>query len=131
MKFAFENSNQGDLFVKKAQASTLEDLTSALLELFDRRDHEVKVIGWRHSEKLYETLASAQELARSEDMGDYYCIKLDGRDLNYKAYFSEGQGQPDTYDDYHSHNTERLNVDGVKDLLLSLPEVQAELQGWN
>lgn len=131
VKFAFENSNQGDLFVKKAQASTLEDLTSALLELFDRRDHEVKVIGWRHSEKLYETLASAQELARSEDMGDYYCIKLDGRDLNYKAYFSEGQGQPDTYDDYHSHNTERLNVDGVKDLLLSLPEVQAELQGWN
>lgn len=131
VKFAFENSNQGDLFVKKAAASTLEDLTTALLELFGRPDHEVKVIGWRHSEKLYETLASAQELARSKDMGGYYCIKLDSRDLNYNVYFSEGQGKPDTYDDYHSHNTERLDMNGVKDLLLSLPEVQAELDSWN
>jgi len=130
VKFAFENANQGDLFVKKAAASTIADLTTALLELFNRPNHEVKVIGWRHAEKLYETLASAQELAKSEDMGDYFRVKLDERDLNYNAYFSEGEGQTKTFDDYHSHNTERLDVEGTKKLLLSLPEVQAELKNW-
>jgi UDP-glucose 4-epimerase len=130
VKFAFSNANQGDLFVKKAAACTMADLTVALLELFEKPDHEVKVIGWRHAEKLYETLASAQELAQSEDMGDYYRIMLDERDLNYRAYFSEGQGVAESYDDYHSHNTKQLDVKGVKDLLKSLPEVQSELQGW-
>lgn len=130
VKFAFEQANQGDLFVKKAAASTIADLTQALLELFGKPDHEVKVIGWRHAEKLYETLASAQELAKSEDMGDYYRIKLDERDLNYNAYFSEGKDETKTYDDYHSHNTERLDVEGTKALLMSLPEVQKEVADW-
>ena len=127
VKFAFENANQGDLFVKKAAAATIAHLTQALLELFDKPDHEVKVIGWRHAEKLYETLASAQELTKSIDLGDYYRIKLDERDLNYNAYFTEGTEDIATYELYHSHNTERLNVNGVKELLLSLPEVQQEL----
>lgn len=131
VKFAFEHANQGDLFIKKAAGSTIADLTQALLELFDRPDHEVKVIGWRHAEKLYETLASAQELAKSEDMGDYYRVKLDERDLNYNAYFTEGQGETKTFEDYHSHNTERLDVEGVKKLLMSLPEVQHEVESWN
>ena len=131
VKFAFENANQGDLFVKKAAASTIADLTQALLELFNRPNHEVKIIGWRHAEKLYETLASAQELAQSDDMGDYYRVQLDSRDLNYNAYFSEGEGETKTYEDYHSHNTERLDVEGVKKLLMSLPEVQQEVESWD
>lgn len=130
VKFAFENAKQGDLFVKKAVASTIADLTQALLEIFDQPNHEVQVIGWRHAEKLHETLASAQELAKSEDLGDYYRVKLDERDLNYNAYFSEGQSKTRSFDDYHSHNTERLDVEGVKNLLLSLPEIQAELEAW-
>ena len=131
VKFAFENARQGDLFVKKAGASSLIDLVEALKQLFNRPDHEVRVIGWRHAEKLYETLASAQELTNSEDMGDYYRLLLDERDLNYNAYFSEGTVETSHREDYHSHNTERLDVEGVKELLLSLPEVQSELAIWN
>jgi UDP-glucose 4-epimerase len=127
---AFENANQGDLFIKKAPASTIADLVIALKELFDVPDHPVEVIGWRHSEKLYETLASAQELGSSEDMGDYYRIVLDTRDLNYKPYFSEGETGIEQIEDYHSHNTERLDVEGVKKLLLTLPEIQSELESW-
>jgi len=130
VNFAFENANQGDLFIKKAAASTIADLTQALLEIFKRPNHEVKIIGWRHAEKLYETLASAQELAKSDDLGEYYRVRLDERDLNYNAYFSEGKGETKTYEDYHSHNTERLDVNGVKDLLMSLPEVQKEVESW-
>lgn len=128
---AFQNANQGDLFIKKAPASTIADLITALKELFSVPEHPVEVIGWRHAEKLYETLASAQELGNSEDMGAYYRIILDTRDLNYKPYFSEGEPQVKQQVDYHSHNTERLNVAGVKDLLLTLPEVQADLKSWN
>jgi UDP-glucose 4-epimerase len=128
---AFANANQGDLFIKKAPASTITDLVTALKELFDVPDHPVEVIGWRHAEKLYETLASAQELANSEDMGNYYRIILDMRDLNYKAYFAEGEQETKRHDDYHSHNTEQLSVAGVKELLLTLPEVQAELASWS
>lgn len=124
---AFSNANQGDLFIRKAPAATILDLVQALKELFNRPDHPVEIIGWRHAEKLYETLASAQELAQSEDMGDYYRIIPDTRDLNYKPYFSEGDTKAMQFEDYHSHNTERLDVAGVKNLLLSLPEVQAEL----
>lgn len=128
---AFDNARQGDLFIRKAAGSTIGDLVTALLELFGVPNHEVKAIGWRHAEKLYETLASAQELAQSEDMGDYYRIKMDARDLNYQAYFSHGEQEIVHHEDYHSHNTERLNVEGVKDLLLSLPEVREELAAWN
>ena len=132
VRFAFENARQGDLFIKKAPASTIADLVTALLELFGRPDHEVKVIGWRHAEKLYETLATQQELATAEDLGDYWRLQLDERDLNYSAYFSEGDKEHvPPQDDFHSHNAERLSVEGVKELLLSLPEVRAELEGWN
>ena len=124
---AFENANQGDLFIKKAPASTIGVLVTALKELFDASDHPTEVIGWRHAEKLYETLASAQELANSEDMGDYYRIILDMRDLNYRPYYTEGKSETAQREDYHSHNTEQLDVAGVKELLLTLPEIQAEL----
>lgn len=127
---AFTHARQGDLFVRKAPAATIADLVQALLELFDRRDHPVEHIGWRHAEKLYETLASAQELGQSEDMGDYYRIRMDARDLNYSAYFSEGEQETVRHEDYHSHNAERLDVEGVKALLLSLAEVRAEVEAW-
>lgn len=130
VRFAFLHARQGDLFIKKAAASTIADLAAALVELFGAPNHPVKAIGWRHAEKLYETLASAQELGTAEDMGDYWRLQLDDRDLNYAAYFSEGETVAKTLDDYHSHNTEQLDVAGVRDLLLSLPEVQAELTGW-
>jgi UDP-glucose 4-epimerase len=128
VRYAFENANQGDLFIKKAAASTILDLAKALTELFGVKDHPIEIIGWRHAEKLYETLASAQELSNSEDLGDYYRISMDQRDLNYKAYFSEGDQTTAQFEDYHSHNTEQLNVEDVKNLLLSLPEIQAELE---
>lgn len=127
---AFDHANQGDLFIRKAPAATISDLVQAIKELFDRPDHPVTVIGWRHAEKLYETLASAQELAQSDDMGDYYRIRMDSRDLNYQAYFSEGEQEIKTFDDYHSHNTKRLTVQETKDLLLTLPEVQSALVSW-
>lgn len=127
---AFQNANQGDLFIKKAPASTIANLVTALKELFDVPDHPVEVIGWRHAEKLYETLASAQELGNSEDMGDYYRIALDMRDLNYKPYFSEGEAETKQHEDYHSHNTEQLDVAGIIGLLRSLPEIQNELARW-
>lgn len=127
---AFNNARQGDLFIRKAAASTIADLISALLELFGVPDHPVEKIGWRHAEKLYETLASAQELEQSEDMGDYYRITMDQRDLNYSAYFTEGEQDTVSYEDYHSHNTERLDVEGVKALLMSLPEIEAEVAAW-
>lgn len=128
---AFDHARQGDLFIRKAPAATIADLVAALKDLFHAPDHPVEVIGWRHAEKLYETLASAQELARSEDMGDYYRIEMDARDLNYKAYFSEGDTRAVVHEDYHSHNTLRLDVAGVKDLLMSLAEVRAEVAAWN
>ncbi|WP_435230929.1 SDR family NAD(P)-dependent oxidoreductase [Pseudopelagicola sp. nBUS_20] len=127
---AFTHANQGDLFVKKAPASTIVDLVVGIKELFGVPDHPVEIIGWRHAEKLYETLASAQELNCSEDMGDFFRIILDQRNLNYKPYFSEGAAQVKLYADYHSHNTTQLSIQSVKDLLMSLPEVQAELMHW-
>lgn len=127
---AFEHANQGDLFIRKAPASTIADLVTALMEIFEVPEHPVETIGWRHAEKLFETLASAQELAQSEDMGEYYRIRLDDRDLNYKAYFSEGDYETAQHDDYHSHNTERLDIAGIKKLLLTLPEVESELSSW-
>lgn len=127
---AFDHARQGDLFIRKAAASTIKDLVTALVELFDVAHHPIEEIGWRHAEKLYETLATAQELTQSEDMGDYYRIRMDDRDLNYKSYFSEGEHETVHLNDYHSHNTERLDVEGVKALLLSLSEVQAELTAW-
>lgn len=130
VKYAFEHAGQGDLFIKKAPAATIIDLVIALKELFQVPDHPVEIIGWRHSEKLYETLASAQELATSQDMGDYYRIHMDNRDLNYRPYFEEGDKTMAKLEDYHSHNTDQLDVEGVKTLLMSLPEVQGEVREY-
>jgi len=127
---AFDHAEQGDLFIRKAAAATIGDLVTALLDIFEVPDHPVEEIGWRHAEKLYETLATAQELAHAEDMGDYYRIKMDLRDLNYTAYVSAGEYNTARREDYHSHNTKQLDVDGTKALLLSLQEVQSELAAW-
>lgn len=126
VNFAFEHANQGDLFVKKAPATTVQELAEVLLELFEA-NNEIKIIGMRHGEKLYETLASAEELRRSEDMGDYYRVRFDNRDLNYHKYFTEGDVESVHVEDYHSHNTHRLSRDELRALLLSLPEVRAAL----
>ena len=130
VKYAFEHANQGDLFIKKAPASTILDLVEGIKELFNVPDHPVEIIGWRHAEKLYETLASAQELAASEDLDQYYRIVMDDRDLNYKPYFSEGDKTTSSLEDYNSHNAEQLSAQGVQDLLITLPEVQAEVAAF-
>lgn len=127
VRHAFTHARQGDLFIRKAPSSTIADLVKALTEMFGRPEHPVEYIGWRHAEKLYETLATAQELAQGEDMGDYFRIQMDGRDLNYRAYFSEGEQVTKHQEDYNSHNTVRLDIDGVKSLLVSLPEIRDEL----
>ena len=121
--YAFEHARPGDIFVQKAPASTVGDLAQALRELL-KRDNEIKIIGTRHGEKLYESLVSREEMARSEDLGDYYRIPADSRDLNYDKYFVEGETQISQIDDYTSHNTRRLDVAQVKDLLLKLPIVR-------
>lgn len=123
---AFEYAQQGDIFVQKAPASTLTDLAQALKELFDSNS-PVKVIGTRHGEKLYESLISREEMAKAEDMDRYYRIPADNRDLNYNKYFVEGETHISEVEDYTSHNTERLNVEGVKSLLLKLDCIQETL----
>lgn len=123
---AFEHAEQGDIFVQKAPASTVADLAQALKELFSR-ENPIKVIGTRHGEKLYESLISREEMAKAEDMGRYYRIPADNRDLNYKKFFVEGELHLSEIDDYTSHNTERLSVQGVKDVLLKLDYIQEQL----
>jgi len=123
--YAFEHGNPGDIFVRKAPACSLGALAEALLNLFGRTG--VNVIGSRHGEKLYETLLTTEELRRSEDRGDYYRVSVDDRDLNYTLYFSAGDKSQAELQDYHSHNTRQLTVAEVEALLLSLPEVVAEL----
>ncbi|KZZ37804.1 MULTISPECIES: polysaccharide biosynthesis protein [unclassified Oleiphilus] len=127
---AFFNANQGDVFIKKAPACTVEDLAQALKNLF-KSNVDTKIIGMRHGEKLYETLASNEELVTAEDMGDYYRVRMDNRDLNYEKYFSEGNKEEISYEDYHSHNTEQLDVKQVEDTLLKLKEVRQELELWD
>ncbi len=127
--YAFNNARQGDLFVQKAPASTIADLASAVKEVMNR-DNEVKIIGTRHGEKLYETLVTREELAKAEDFGGYYRIPVDGRDLNYNKYFVEGEEQVSRTEDYNSHNTRRLNVQEVKELLAGLYYMKKELTGW-
>lgn len=119
---AFAHANPGDLFVQKAPASTVADLAEALMQLLGRRS-EVRIIGTRHGEKLYESLVSREEMARADDMERFYRIPADARDLNYNQYFTEGQVEIATLEDYTSHNTERLDVEGVKKKLLELPEI--------
>lgn len=123
---AFEHGQQGDIFVQKAPASTIEDLATALNQMFNGTG-EINIIGTRHGEKLYESLVSREEMAKAEDMGRYYRIPADNRDLNYDKYILEGEPSANEVDDYTSHNTDRLNVEQIKNLLLTLPYVQARL----
>lgn len=125
--YAFEHGNQGDLFVQKAPAATLEVLAESLKELY-KADTEIKIIGTRHGEKLYETLVTREEMFRSEDMGNYFRIPADGRDLNYDKYFIEGQVDISKVEDYHSHNTHRLNKEEMKQLLLKIPEIREDVK---
>ncbi len=124
--YAYEHGTQGDIFVQKAPASTVGDLAQALKELFDK-DNLVRVIGTRHGEKLYESLISREEMAKAQDMGCYYRIPADNRNLNYAQYFSEGEEKISLLDDYTSHNTARLNVKQIKALLLKLEYIRKEL----
>ena len=125
--YAFQHGDNGDLFVQKAPATTLEVLSQALLQLY-RSDSKVRIIGTRHGEKLYESLVTREEMAKAEDMGGYYRIPCDDRDLNYDKYFSEGQEKVSKLEDYHSHNTRRLNVDGIKQLLLKLNFIREDME---
>lgn len=126
VEFAFEHARPGDLFVRKAPAATVGDVAEAITNIFGSTV-PMTVIGTRHGEKLYETLASREEVVRAEDLGTYYRVPVDDRDLNYELYFSEGEpGQADV-DDYNSHNTERLSLSEVENLLAGLPEIQSEL----
>lgn len=124
--YAYEHGQQGDIFVQKAPASTVADLAQALKEVFSK-DNEIRIIGTRHGEKLYESLISREEMAHAQDMGGYYRIPADNRDLNYAKYFSEGEEKISHLDDYTSHNTSRLSVEQVKALLLKLDYIQEEL----
>jgi len=121
--YAFEYGQNGDLFVQKAPAATIEVLAKAIIDLY-KSTSKVRVIGTRHGEKLYETLVTREEMAKSEDMGDYFRIPADNRDLNYDKYFVEGQEEVSIIDDYHSHNTARLDVEEMKKLLLKLDFVR-------
>lgn len=126
--YAYEHGQQGDTFVQKAPASTIGDLAQALIELFEATN-EIRVIGTRHGEKLYETLLTREEMAHAQDLGGYYRIPADNRDLNYNKYFIEGEQELSLSEDYHSHNTRRLNVEQVKAKLLALDYIQQELKG--
>lgn len=119
VEFAFDNGRNGDTFIRKAPASTIGDLALALKELL-QADNEIRIIGTRHGEKVYESLLSREEMVKANDMGEYYCVPADTRDLNYAKYFSDGDDKISTIEDYHSHNTERLSIAGIKQLLLSL-----------
>jgi len=127
--YAYENGEQGDTFIQKAPASTVGDLALAVRELFEA-DNEIRIIGTRHGEKLYETLLTREEMAHAEDRGGYYRIRPDDRDLNYAKYFVEGSEEASKAVDYTSHNTERLNVEQIKEKLLGLRYIQEELAKW-
>ena len=124
--YAFKHAKQGDIYVPKSPASTIKDLAQALKELFGS-NIPMKTIGTRHGEKLYESLISREEMARAEDMGRYYRISLDDRDLNYEKYFVQGEQNISELDDYTSHNTERLDIQGIKKNLLKLNYIMEEL----
>ena len=126
--YAFQNGAPGDIFVQKAPAATIGVLAEAMLKLFDAKS-EIRIIGTRHGEKLYETLLNREEMAKAEDMGDYFRVPADVRDLNYNCYFVEGQEEVSLKEDYNSHNTLRLDVDGMMKLLMKLEIVKRALKG--
>jgi UDP-glucose 4-epimerase len=125
--YAFQHGKPGDIFVQKAPAATIETLALAVKKLF-KSDSPVQIIGTRHGEKLFETLLTREEMSKAEDLGGYYRIPADNRDLNYNLYFSEGETKVSQREDYNSHNTKRLNVDETVDLLLKLDIIQSELK---
>ena len=126
--FAFENGQNGDIFVQKAPAATIELLANTMKNILGRPNHEVKTIGTRHGEKLYETLLTKEEMVKAVDMGEYYRIPTDARDLNYNKFFEEGEDVITEAGEYHSHNTHQLNEDELRSLLLKLYEIQNELK---
>jgi UDP-N-acetylglucosamine 4,6-dehydratase/5-epimerase len=126
--FAFENGASGDIFVQKAPAATVEQLAHAIKDVLGKPDHEVKTIGTRHGEKLYETLLTKEEMVKAIDMGEYYRIPADTRDLNYNQFFENGEKIIAQAGEYHSHNTQRLSEEELKDLLLNLREIQHDLK---
>jgi len=126
--YAFEHGQSGDIFVRKAPAATIETLAKALIELYKSKS-EIKVIGTRHGEKLYETLVNKEDMVKAEDLGDYFRIPSDNRDLNYAQYFSEGQPDVSKYEDYHSHNTTILDINAMKKLLLKLAVISKDISG--
>ena len=128
--FAFKNAQSGDIMVQKSPASTVGDLAQAIKELFNA-DNEIKIIGTRHGEKQYETLLTKEESMVAEDLGGFYRVPSDKRDLNYDKYFTEGRKELATQEEYNSNNTEILNVEQIKEKLLSLEYIQEELKGWN
>ncbi|VAW45703.1 UDP-N-acetylglucosamine 4,6-dehydratase [hydrothermal vent metagenome] len=129
--YAFEHGNNGDIFVQKAPAATVEVLAKALVGLMKKPEHPINIIGTRHGEKLYEALLSREEMVCAEDMGDYYRVPPDLRDLNYAKFVEEGEEKISRTEDYNSHNTERLDVDGMQKLLLKLTFMQAISRGEN
>ena len=128
--FAFENAEAGDIMVQKSPASTISDLAQAVKAIFNA-DNEVKLIGTRHGEKLYETLLTREEHVVADDLEGFYRVPADNRDLNYDKYFEEGNEKLSTDEEYNSHNTYRLSIEQIKDKLLELPYIQDELKGWN
>jgi len=124
--FAFENGNPGDIFVQKAPATTIEVLSKALKELY-KAENNISIIGTRHGEKLYESLVSKEDMIKAEDMGGYYRIPADNRDLNYERYFSKGEDDISSVDDYHSHNTQQLDIEQTKELLMKLEFIQNDV----
>lgn len=125
--YAFQHAQSGDTIVQKSPASTVGDLAEAIKQLF-KPNQEIKIIGTRHGEKVYETLLTKEEYFKAQDMGNYYRVPADNRDLNYDKYFVDGDEKLSTMDEYNSHNTYRLSIDGVKDKLLSLDFIRDELQ---
>jgi len=126
--FAFENGNSGDIFVQKSPAATIEVLADTLRKLVGKPTHEIKILGTRHGEKLYETLLTKEEMVKAQDLGDYYRIPADNRDLNYGKYFEIGEEVITQAGEYHSHNTHRLNHEELKQLLLDLREIKDNLK---
>ena len=126
--FAFKNGESGDIFVQKAPAATIKLLAQTLKKIFGKTDHEVKIIGTRHGEKLYETLLTKEEMVKAVDLGDYYRIPADNRDLNYNKFFEDGEEVITQADEYHSHNTHRLNEKELAGILLELNEIQDNLK---
>jgi len=125
--YAFKHAQQGDMFVKKAPVCTIGDLALAIKELFNAKN-EIKIIGTRHGEKLYETLLTREEMAKAEDCGNYFRISADIRDLNYNKYFIEGESEISVQEDYNSHNTKRLNIEEIKEMLLKIDYIQNKLK---